>query len=319
MKLTAKVLGVCLLILGSVFSLPATASAQTYTATVTGTVTDPNGASVPNVKVTAINQGTKLEYNAHTNDSGLYSIPFLPAGNYVLVTEVTGFKKLISNEITFEVNQIARVDLKLQVGTVDEQVTVSGVAPILQTENVTVGNVITGNTTTNLPLNGRNFQQLTLLVPGTINPNPGGFTGVGQGAQGRPYVNGNREQGNAFLLDGISVDETIDNRIGYKPNVDAIAEFRVETSNSSAEFGNVTGATVNATLKSGTNDFHGNAFEFLRNDAIDAQTWGNNRAGVTTKPKLRQNIFGGTLGGPIIKNKLFFFGDYQGIIQRTGG
>jgi hypothetical protein len=193
------------------------------------------------------------------------------------MVEGGGFKRLVSNEITLEVNQVARVDLKLQVGAVDEQVTISDVATTLQTENVTVGNVISGNTTTALPLNGRNFQQLTLLVPGTINPNPGGFNTVGQGAQGRPYVNGNREQGNAFLLDGMSVDETIDNRIGYKPNVDAIAEFRVETSNSSSEFGNVTGATVNATLKSGTNDFHGNIFEFFRNDALDAQTWANNR------------------------------------------
>jgi hypothetical protein len=295
------------------------ASAQTFTATVTGTVSDPQGAAVPGVKVVATNQGTRLEYTAQTSGAGVYTIPFLPVGNYVISVEATGFKKLVSNEIKLEVNQTARVDLQLQIGAVGETVTISDVAPILQTENVTVGNVITGNTATNLPLNGRNFQQLTLLVPGTINPNPNGFTGAGQGAQGRPYVNGNREQGNAFLLDGISVDETIDNRIGYKPNVDALAEFRVETSNSSAEFGNVTGATVNATLKSGTNDFHGNVFEFLRNDKLDAQTWANNRAGQVVKPKLRQNIFGGTFGGPIIKNKLFFFGDYQGTYQRTGG
>ena len=253
-----------------------------------------------------------------------YTIPFLPVGDYVVSVEATGFKKIISNPIKLEVNQTARIDLKLEVGEVTQEVIVQDVAPILQTENVTVGQVITGTTTTSLPLNGRNFQQLTLLVPGTINPNPGGFNSVGQGSQGRPYVNGNREQGNAFLLDGISVDETIDNRIGYKPNVDALAEFRVETSNSSAEFGNVTGATINATIKSGTNEFHGNLFEFFRNDALDAQSWANNRTEALTgteiaKAKLRQNVFGGTLGGPIIKNSLFFFIDYQGIIQRTGG
>jgi hypothetical protein len=324
MKSTAKMLWVCLLVLGLSFLLMTTAFAQTYTATVTGTVTDAQGASVHGVKVVATNQGTKIEYTAQTSDSGVYTIPFLPVGDYVVTVEASGFKKLVSNPISLEVNQTARIDLQLQVGGVNEVVNVTDVAPILQTENVTVGNVITGNTTTALPLNGRNFQQLTLLVPGTINPNPGGFNSVGQGAQGRPYVNGNREQGNAFLLDGISVDETIDNRIGYKPNVDAIAEFRVETSNSSAEFGNVTGATVNATLKSGTNDFHGNLFEFLRNDALDAQPWGNNRTKALTgtpvaKAKLRQNVFGGTLGGPIMKNKLFFFVDYQGIVQRTGG
>ncbi|HZS04484.1 MAG TPA: TonB-dependent receptor [Blastocatellia bacterium] len=322
-KKAASVLVAVVMTLASWMPLVASASAQTFTATLTGTVTDPGGAAVPNVKVVATNQGTKLDYTAQTSDSGVYTIPFLPVGKYVVTIEAAGFKRLASNEITLEVNQTARVDLKLQVGAVSEQVTVEGVAPILQTENITVGQVITGNTTVNLPLNGRNFQQLTLLVPGTINPNPGGFTGAGMGSQGRPYVNGNREQGNAFLLDGISVDETIDNRIGYKPNVDAIAEFRIETSNSSAEFGNVTGATVNSTLKSGTNDYHGNAFEFFRNDALDANTWSNNRSSTPTnkvpKQKLRQNIFGGTLGGPIMKNKMFFFMDYQGTKQRTGG
>src|SRR5262245_60250769 len=318
MKSAAKTLWICLLVLGLSFMPTTSASSQTYTATVTGTVSDPQGASVPKVKVVATNQGTKLEYTAQTSDSGVYTIPFLPVGVYVLTVESTGFKKLVSNEITLEVNQTARVDLQLQVGGVNEIVNVQGVSPVLQTENVMVGQVITGNTTTALPLNGRNFQQLTLLVPGTINPNPGGFNTVGQGAQGRPYVNGNREQGNAFLLDGISVDETIDNRIGYKPNIDALAEFKIETSNSSSEFGNVTGATVNATLKSGSNDLHGNGFEFFRDDALDANSWANNRNNAA-KNDLRQNIYGGTLGGPIVQNRIFFFTDYQGVRQRTGG
>lgn len=317
MKTTAKAFWVCLLVLGVVMTSWTGAWAQTYTATLTGTVTDPQGAAVPNVKVTATNQGTKLEYTAQTSDSGTYRIPFLPVGAYVINVEATGFKKLVSNELKLEVNQTARVDLTLQVGGVNDVVTVSDVAPVLQTENITVGGVISGNTTAALPLNGRNFQQLTLLVPGTINPNPGGFNDVL--GQGRPYTNGNREQGNAFLLDGVSVDETIDNRIGYKPNIDAIAEFRVETSNSSAEFGNVTGSTVNATMKAGTNQFHGNAFEFMRNEALDANSWGNKRNNVNVKSKFRQHIYGGTLGGPIIKEKLFFFAAYQGIDRRTGG
>lgn len=320
MKSPAKSLWVCLLILGLIFTPMTSAFSQTYTATVTGTVSDPQGATVPGVRVVATNQGTKLEYTAQTGDSGVYTIPFLPIGVYVLTVEASGFKKLVSNEIKLEVNQTARVDLQMQVGGVNEIVQVQDVAPILQTENTAVGHVISGNTTTNLPLNGRNFQQLTLLVPGTVTAAPNSFISPQpMSAGGRPYVNGNREQGNAFLLDGISVDETLDNLIGYKPNIDAIAEFRVETSNSSAEFGNVTGAVVNATLKSGTNDWHGNLFEFIRNDKFDAQSWANNRSGVTAKPKLRQNIFGGTLGGPIIKEKLFFFTDYQGAAQRTGG
>lgn len=319
MRYLARQLWSSLMVGGMLAFLFSTGWAQTYTATVTGNVTDPQGSAIAGAKVVAINQGTKLEYAVQSNEAGVYTIPFLPVGSYVISIEASGFKKLVSSEFKLEVNQIARINLALQVGAVTEQVTVTDVAPILQTENVTVGQVITGNTTTNLPLNGRNFQQLTLLIPGVVSPNPGAFNSASlQGGQGRPYVNGNREQGNAFLLDGISVDETIDNRIGYKPNVDAIAEFRVETSNSSAEFGNVTGATVNATLKSGTNEFHGNVFEFLRNDALDANTWANNR-NRATKQKLRQNVFGGTLGGPIIKEKLFFFTDYQGTIRRTGG
>src|SRR5262245_32651106 len=325
MKSAAKLPWVCLLVLSLNFMLMTSTSAQTYTATVTGTVSDPQGAAVPKVKVVATNQGTKLEYTAQTSDSGVYTIPFLPVGVYVLTIESTGFKKLVSDEIKLEVNQTARVDLQLQVGGVNEVVNVQGVAPVLQTENVTVGNVITGNTTVSLPLNGRSFQQLVLLVPGAVTPNPTSFTTPQPNTGGgRPFVNGNREQGNAFLLDGISVDETLDNLIGYKPNIDAIQEFRVETSNSSSEFGNVTGATVNATLKSGTNDWRGNVFEFIRNDKFDANSWGNNRQKALTnvpvpKNKLRQNIFGGTLGGPIVQNKLFFFTDYQGAVQRTGG
>ncbi len=324
MRTTAKIVSACLL-LCAVLSLTATSFAQTYTATLTGTVTDPQGASVPDAKVIATNQGTKLEFTAKSSDSGIYTIPFLPVGVYVISAEKSGFKKLASNDIKLEVNQIARVNLELTVGQVSEIVNVQDVAPILQTENVTVGSVITGQTATNLPLNGRNFQSLTLLVPGSITPNPRGMTGAGQGAQGRPYVNGNREQGNSFLLDGLPVDETIDNLIGYKPSVDALAEFRVETSNSSSEFGNVTGAIVNAPMKSGTNNFHGNVFEFLRNDKLDANQWENNRNngrdanGKALKQKLRQNVFGGTLGGPIIKEKFFFFTDYQGTKQRGGG
>jgi hypothetical protein len=315
----SKRLTVVLFALGALALFPVLLPAQTVTATLTGTVTDPSGAVLPGATIVATNQGTHVDYSTESNASGIYTIPFLPIGSYVVAAELTGFKKAVTNPITLEVNQTARLDIKLELGQLTETVSVTGAAPILQSETTVVGQVITGKTTTSLPLNGRNFQQLTLLVAGAINPNPSGFNGVGQGTQGRPYVNGNREQANAFLLDGVSIDETIDNRISYKPSVDAIAEFKMETSNSSAEFGNVTGATVNATLKSGTNQFHGNLFEFMRNDALDANSWSNNRLGVLTKPKLRQHVYGGTLGGPIRKDKAFFFIDYQGTAQRTGG
>lgn len=306
------------LILGLLSMFP-TVNAQTTTATVTGTITDTSGAVISNARVTAKNQGTQLEFTAVSGSSGVYTIPFLPVGDYVVSVEAGGFKKLVSNEIKLEVNQKARIDLKLQVGDISQSVEVMDVAPVLQTESASVGEVISGTTTANLPLNGRNFQQLTLLVPGAITYNPNSFNMVSlQNGQGRPLVNGNREQGNAFILDGAPIDDTMDNRIGYKPSVDAIAEFKVETSNSSSEYGNVTGATTNVSLKSGTNSFHGSLFEFIRNDALDARSWTINRTGAE-KEKLRQNVYGGTIGGPIIKNKLFFFGDYQGTQQRTGG
>ena len=292
---------------------------QTVTATLTGTIADQTGAIVPGVTVTAINQGTQIEYTAESNSAGVYTIPFLPIGTYVVSAELTGFKKAVTNPIKLEVNQTARIDLKLEVGQISDTVSVSGVAPILQTESTVVGQVISGSTTVNLPLNGRNFAQLTLLVPGAVTPNPTSFTGAGRyGGGGRPYVNGMREQGNSFLLDGVSTDETIDNRIGYSPNVDAIAEFKIETNNASAEFGNVAGAIVNTSMKSGTNQLHGNVFEFFRNDALDANSWSNNRSHAD-KQMLRQNIYGFTLGGPIVKNKAFFFFDFQGTRARTGG
>ena len=314
----AKILMACLLVLGLSLSLPSVLISQTVTATLTGNVSDQSGAVGPKAKVVATHQGTKIDYSAESNDSGIYTIPFLPIGEYVVTAELSGFKKLVTNPIKLEVNQIARVDLKLELGEVTQVVDVTGVAPVLQTESTTVGQVISGNTTTSLPLNGRQFQQLTLLVPGALAPNMRQFKDVENAASSRPYVNGNREQGNAFLLDGVSVDETIDNRIGYRPNVDAIAEFKIETNNSSAEFGNVTGAITNMSIKSGTNEFHGNAFEFFRNDAMDANRWENNKGGAP-KQKLRLNIFGGTIGGPIVKDKLFFFGAYQETHQRTGG
>jgi hypothetical protein len=314
-----RILTACVLALGLALSFTPVAFAQTVTATLTGNVSDQSGALVPNVKVLATNQGTKIEYSAQSNDSGLYTIPFLPIGGYVITVEASGFKRLVTNPIKLEVNQIARVDLKLELGEVTQVVDVQGVAPILQTESTTVGQLISGTTTVNLPLNGRNFQQLTLLVPGAVTPNPGSFTSPSRAfGGGRPYVNGNREQGNNFTLDGVDINETVDNLVGYNPNVDSIAEFKIETNNASAEFGNVTGAIVTTSMKSGTNEFHGNVFEFLRNDKLDANSWANNRSGAA-KRKLRQNIFGGTIGGPIIQNKLFFFGDYQGTRQRTGG
>lgn len=301
-------------------SAPVVLSAQTITASITGTVGDPSGAVVPNVKVTAINAGTNLSYSATTNESGVYNLLFLPVGQYNVTAEVPGFKKTVVGPFTLEVNQIARVNVALQVGEVTQSVEITDFAPVLQTESTQTGDALTATRLTALPLNGRNFASLVQLIPGAISTSPNNMNTSGryQGSGSRPQINGNREQTNNFLLDGTDNNDSIDNRIGYQPNVDALSEVKVITGNGSSEFGNVGGGIVNATLKSGTNQYHGNVFEFLRNDKLDANTFFSNRSGVA-KQAFRRNIFGATFGGPVIKNKAFFFVDYEGTQQRSSG
>jgi hypothetical protein len=209
-------------------------------------------------------------------------------------------------------NQIAKLDFQLQVGNVETTVEVTASAPVLQTESTLLGQVIDSRTNTTLPLATRNYVQLTLLAPGSVHPDISSFTG-GQttAGSGRPYVNGNREQANNFVLDGLDNNQVSDNLVGYTPSVDAIQEFNEITQNAPAEFGNFMGAIISTTIKSGTNQYHGDAFEFFRNDVLNANSWGNNLSGAP-RGKLRWNEFGATLGGPIKRDKLFFFVDYQG-------
>lgn len=307
-----------LLILGlALFLLAQVAPAQTITASITGTVTDPTGAVVPNAKVTATNTGTNLAFTANTTDSGVYNLLFLPVGNYNVAVEFQGFKRTVLGPFDLQVNQIARVDVKLEVGEATQSVEIRDFAPILQTESTSTGESLDASTITSLPLNGRNFVSLTLLTPGAISPNP---AGMNSRFGARPYVNGNREQTNNFLLDGVDVNDSIDNRVGYSPNVDALEEVKVLTGNAAAEFGNSGGATVMLQTKSGTNEFRGNVFEFLRNSKLDANGFFRNRTVATaTRTGFKRNIFGGTLGGPMIRNKAFFFVDYEGTAQRADG
>ncbi len=293
--------------------------AQTITGSITGTVTDPAGGVVPNATVTARNVNTNITTENTTNAAGVYNLLVLPVGPSTVPGTATGFKTAGLAPFPLSVNQTARVDVVMQVGTITESVEVSAAAPAMQTESAQTGDVISSNQAITLPLNGRNFVSLTLLVPGSITPYPNAFNNPSRSfGGGRPYVNGNREQTNNFLLDGVDINEPIDNLVAYNPNVDALAEMRVLTANGSAEFGNATGATVIMATKSGTNEFHGNVFEFLRNDKLDSNDFFNNRSG-NGKRALRQNIFGGTLGGPIRKDRLFFFVDYQGTIERDSG
>ena len=223
-----------------------------------------------------------------------------------------GFKVATLGPFRLDVNQTVRQDVRLEVGQVTEEVEVARPPPSCRPKTPRRETSSPNQQATELPLNGRNFVSLTLLVPGSINPNPSTIqTAQRNTTGGRPYVNGNREQSNNFLLDGIDINEPVGDLIGYTPNVDAVAEIQVLTGNANAEFGNGNGAVVNMTTKSGTNQFRGNIFEFLQNDKLNANSFFNNRSGAK-KQALRQNVFGGTLGGPIKKDRLFFFIDYQG-------
>jgi hypothetical protein len=295
------------------------AVAQEVTAGIVGTVTDPSGAPVKGATVTATDTERGTVWTAQTNDSGAYNLLRLPIGTYGVKVSATGFDTAVQPPFTLALNQTARVNIQLKVGRVSETVEVSGAAPVLQTEDAQVGTVMDSNSITSLALATRNYVQLTLLTPGSLSPDPSqmnlGSNTAEEGA--RPYINGNREQANNFLLDGVDNNQASDNLLGFTPSPDAIGEFNLITQNASAEFGNYNGGIVNATIKSGTNNYHGDVFEFVRNDFFNANKWEDSpfvsgtAAGFPT-PLQRWNMFGGTFGGPIIKNKLFFFGDYQG-------
>ena len=294
--------------------------AQDVTGSVTGTVTDPSGAAVAGATVTSKSVDRGITYTGVTNEAGIYRIAQLPVGNYDLRIEKNGFQTALYPTFVLHENQIARFDAELKVGQVSQTIEVTGAAPVLKTEATQVDTIINAATNDNLPLASRNYVQLTLLAPGSVTTDPGSFTsGSNTTSYGsRPLINGNREQANNFLLDGMDNNQVSDNLLGYTPAPDAIQEFNLVTSNAPAEFGNFMGGIVSVTIKSGTNSFHGDVWDYLRNDALNANSWSNNYN--TTggawdplpKQKLRWNMFGGTLGGPILKNKLFFFVDYQG-------
>ena len=301
----------CLLVPLALLAGLGVAHAQTGAASITGLVTDQSGAAAPGVTVTATNQATNVPYTAVSNAAGNYTITSVPVGTYVVKAELQSFKTTTTRAIRLEAKQIARLDFRMELGALEDTVEVTAGAPVLQTESATVGEVISGNTVQSLPLNGRNIGQLALLLPGTTTYNPRGFTNIGSVNMNRPFVNGNREQTNNFTVDGLDVNETIDNRVAYQPSPDAVAEISVETNNYAADVGNVGGAVISNVIKSGANEFRGNVFEFYRNSDLDANTWENNRSGAPRQER-KQHIYGGTLGGPILKDTLFFFLDYQG-------
>jgi hypothetical protein len=313
----ARTLYLCALtLLASAPALFAQATAQ-----LTGTVIDNTGAAIAAAEVTVSGIGTGLERRATTNDFGSYSIPFLPPGDYRITVQKTGFRQVTRDNVRLEVNQTARVDFTLEIGAVTETVEVTGSIPLLESDTSAVGQVIETKAIEDLPLNGRNFVQLAILGPGVV--------GVGYGARGtimsgnrpddlRPgselFSNGNREGSNNFLMDGVDNNERLTLSIVLRPSVESVREFKIQTSMFAADQGRNAGATVNVITKSGSNEWHGSLYEFLRNDRFDARNYFAD--GNAPKPAFRQNQFGGSLGGKIIPNKLFFFGNYEGFRRR---
>jgi hypothetical protein len=294
---------------------------QEVSAVVNGIVTDPSGAAVVGATVTATDTARGTVYTDQTNEAGFYNLQHVPIGTYTLKVEAKGFQTALHTAFTLVLNQTARIDVTMQVGAMTQTVEVSSEEPLLQTEATQLNTVIDSNTIVNLPLASRNYIQLTLLAPGSVHPDPSTLnTAQRIDSAGRPYINGNREQSNNFMLDGLDNNQVSDNLVGYTPSPDAIEEFNMITQNAPAEFGNFEGGVVSASIKSGTNQMHGDIFEFFRNDALNANSWAN---GLQTNPDLpgdpvlpkaalRWNQFGGTIGGPIKKDKLFFFADYEG-------
>jgi carboxypeptidase family protein len=295
------------------------AFAQQETATITGEIRDGNGGAVPKAAITLTNIGTNISVRSETNEQGSYTVPNLRPGEYALTVEKQGFSRTIRSGLTLQVNQVARVDITLKIAGVTETVEISGGATLLETETSSRGAVIDQKKIVDLPLNGRDYNQLALLSPGVLSPTPR-MSSIG--FKGAINVNGNRLFMNVFLLDGvdnISYSNSFrgDNVQVVQPSIEALQEFKIQTNTYSAEFGRSAGAVVNATIKSGTNNFRGAIYEFLRNDALDANNFFANATN-QGKPARKRNQFGAAIGGPIITNKTFFFGDYEGLRDREG-
>ncbi len=309
-----------------VLSTAAVSLAQSDTARLQGTVTDPQGNAVSGAAVNVTSVETGRLSTATTSELGYYTVSALPPGHYRVDIAQKGFKK-VSRTLELQVAQLGVADFQLSVGEVTETITVEAGSPVIDSQDSAIGNVVESRQVTELPLNGRNFTQLAVLVPGASRGLPtGAATGANNNAETFRFgeeggaslaVNGLRPQADNYILDGIDNNETLVNSIVFFPPADAIDEFRVQTSVAPAQYGRAGGALVVTTIKSGTNDIHGSAFEFNRNKQLNAEPFFDSPH--TPTPSFSRNQFGGTVGMPIIKNKLFIFGDYEGLRQKIPG
>src|ERR1700733_2770006 len=282
------------------------------TATTSGHVTDSSGAAIPNASVTIANDTTGVTSAVVTNAAGYYVATFLKPGTYTITVSAPGFEAAVRKSLTLQVQQVAEQDFPLSVGQVQQQVTVTGGAPLLNTESAELGNVVTQESAQQLPLNGRNFSQLGVLVPGATSGAVGSIRSSGNGnetqrAGAEIAANRARDSFNLFMVDGLYDRDQSVGTVKVFPNLESIGQFKVQIGNYDAEFG-AGGAVVNVITRSGSNEFHGSAFEFFRNASIEAVPFF-----AKTTPPYQLNQFGGSIGGPIRHNRTFFFADYQGL------
>ncbi|MBI3693255.1 MAG: TonB-dependent receptor [Acidobacteria bacterium] len=290
-----------------------------------GRIVDPQSAAVPGVNVTIEQAGTQITRTTTTGGEGLYSFANVAVGTYTVTAEAQGFKKVVVPNVKVEVAQRARLDMTLEIGAVAETVEVTAAPPPLQTSDSQIGGVVESKAISDLPLNGRNFTQLMVLMAGSTERSGGTVAGhYNERAGGIAFsVNGQRQSTNQYLINGFMAKEVQHGTNSIEPIIDALQEFRVQSTNYTAEFGTEAGGQINAVMKSGTNAFHGSAWEFLRNNKLDANNFFNNRTG-TARPPFRRNQFGIGGGGPVIlpkyngRNRTFIFGAYEGTRVRKG-
>lgn len=308
-----------------------TAFAQS-TSTVQGTVTDSKGAVVPAATVVVKNKATSIERTTQTDSNGNYQVAALPVGTYSVEVRASGFKAQLADRVSIEVAQTLVQNFQMDVGAISEQVLVTSDVPVIETSTTSVGTVINQRTVQEIPLNGRHFVDLGLLIPGSVTPPQNGFLTAPLRGQGSFGLNtaGGREDTVNFMINGVNLNDMVQNQITFQPSINTVQEFKADNSTFSAEYGRNSGAIVNIATRSGANDFHGEFFEFFRNSALDARNFFER----TTDPApFKRNQFGFNVGGPVLlphfgdggptfsykgQNKTFFFFSYEGLRQRQG-
>ena len=299
--------------------LAATPALAQSTASLRGTITDQQGAALPGARILVHNQATGEERTAQADARGEYQLAALPVGLYRVEVRADGFQARVLSDLRLEVAQAAVQNVRLNLGNMAEEVSVVGEAPVIERVTTSVGQVIDQRTVQEIPLNGRHFVDLGLLIPGSVAPQPAtGFLTAPLRGQGSFAFNtaGNREDTVNFMINGINLNDQVQNQITFQPSINTVQEFKVDNSTMSAEYGRSSGAVVNIATRSGTNDFHGEAFEFYRNQGLDARNFFNLDS--QKQSLFKRNQFGANLGGAIVKNKTFFFVSYEGLRQRQG-